>query len=161
MRKSLWCVVVVTFFAGLFAACKDEESLSTTPSISFVSLEPRVIRGASPDDSTFLEFRFADGDADLGVGADATGEEDFFLVDSRDGTVLSFLFPDIADELRDPAKGMTGTAVLIMPAALITPRLDSLHLANGDTLRYEVYVKDRAGHESNHFTTPDLILTTP
>lgn len=157
----LWRSTVVVLFAGMFSACKDEGSLSTTPSIGFISLEPRVIRGANPEDSTFLEFRFTDGDADLGVGSGTTGQDDVFLIDSRDGTELKFLFPDIADELRDPVKGMTGTAVLIMPAAIITPRLDSLHLATGDTLRYEVYVKDRAGHESNRFTTPDLILTPP
>ena len=151
----------VVLVSGALSACKDEGTLSTTPSIGFISLEPRVIRGANAEDSTFLEFRFTDGDADLGVGSAATGQDDIFLIDSRDGTELKFLFPNIADELRDPAKGMTGTVVLIMPAALITPRTDSLHMATGDTLRYEVYVKDRAGHESNRFTTPDLFLTPP
>ncbi len=159
MKNILLRVLAIVLFAGSLAACKDEDPLSATPSIGFVSLEPRVIRGANTEDSTFLEFRFTDGDADLGVGSGSTGQDDMYLVDSRDGTVLSFLFPDIADELRDPAKGMMGTAVLIIPAAIITPRADSLHMATGDTLHYEVYVKDRAGNESNHFTTPDLFLT--
>jgi hypothetical protein len=145
--------------AALFAACKDPEELSPIPSIAFLSLEPRVVQAASSEDTTFLEFRFSDGDADLGVES-STGEHDVFLIDSRDSEVRQLYFPEIADELRDPAKGMTGTAVIILEAALLLPR-DSLHAITGDTLRYEVYVRDRAGHESNRFTTPDIILTPP
>jgi len=145
--------------AGL-ASCKDETPLSTTPSIAFVSLDPRTVKAASSEDTVFLTFRFADGDADLGVGPDAGSEYDVFLIDNRDSTVNQYLFPDIADELRDPAKGMTGTATIIIQAALLRPR-DSLHTVLGDTLKYEVYVKDRAGHESNRFTTPEIFLTPP
>ena len=154
--RPLFALLCATALAG----CKDETPLSTTPSISFVSLEPRTVKAASSEDTVFLTFRFADGDADLGVGADAAGQYDVFLTDSRDSTVSEYLFPDIADELRDPVKGMTGTATLIIQAALLRPR-DSIHTVTGDTLRYEVYVKDRAGHESNRFTTPDIFLTPP
>ena len=146
--------------AAALAGCKDESPLSTTPSIAFVSLDPRTVQAASSEDTVFLTFRFADGDADLGVGGNTPGQYDVFLVDSRDSTLNQYLFPDIDDELRDPAKGMTGTATIIIQAALLRPR-DSLHQVLGDTLQYEVYVKDRAGHESNRFTTPEIFLTPP
>lgn len=148
--------------AAALAGCnKDDAPLSTTPSISFVSLEPRTVKAASSEDTVFLTFRFSDGDADLGVGLDApAGQYDVFLKDSRDSVVNQYLFPDIDDALRDPAKGMTGSATIIIQAALLRPR-DSLHGVLGDTLRYEVYVKDRAGHESNRFTTPEIFLTPP
>jgi hypothetical protein len=152
--SSLLCVVAL-------ASCKDETPRSTTPSISFVSMDPRTVKAASSEDTVFLTFRFSDGDADLGVGANtSTPQYDVFLTDNRDNKVSQYLFPEIADELRDPAKGMTGTATIILQAALLRPR-DSLHTVLGDTLKYEVYVKDRAGHESNRFTTPEIFLTPP
>ena len=159
MNTAVLRIALLLTLTAAFAACKDPESLSKVPSIGFVSLEPRVVKAASSEDTVFLEFRFSDGDADLGVPS-SSGEYDVFLTDSRDSTVRQFLFPEIADELRDPVKGMTGTAVLILDAALLLPR-DSLHTITGDTLHYEVYVRDQAGHESNRFTTPDIILTPP
>ena len=151
---ALLCVVAL-------ASCKDEAPLSTTPSIAFESLDPRTVKAASSEDTVFLTFRFSDGDADLGVGANgSSGQYDVFLIDNRNNQVNQYLFPDIADELRDPAKGMSGTATIILQAALLRPR-DSLHTVLGDTLKYEVYVKDRAGHESNRFTTPEIFLTPP
>lgn len=147
--------------AAALAGCnKDDSPLSTTPSIAFESLDPRTVKAASSEDTLFLTFRFSDGDADLGVGLDASGQYDVFLTDSRDSVVNQYLFPEIDDALRDPAKGMTGTATIIIQAALLRPR-DSLHAALGDTLQYEVYVKDRAGNESNRFMTPEIFLTPP
>jgi hypothetical protein len=153
-RKVVWVLLI-----GTLAACKDPDAVSPIPYISFEELEPRIVKAASSEDTAYLRFRFSDGDADLGVPTQS-GQYDVFLVDSRDGKIREFLFPEIADELRDPTKGMTGSATIILEAALLIPR-DSLHTVLGDTLHYEVYVKDRAGHESNRFITPDIILTPP
>lgn len=151
------------FFAGaaaVFAACKPADPLSPIPSIAFVSMEPRTVQAASSEDKVFLKFNFFDGDADLSVGSASTAS-DVFLIDSRDSSVREMLLPNIEDAMRDPVNGMMGDATLTLEAALLLPRNDSLHLATGDTLRYEVYIRDRAGNESNRFTTPDIFLTPP
>lgn len=106
-------------------------------------------------DTTYLYFGLQDGDADLG-NDDAS---QIFLKDSRFDS-LGFIktpFPIIDKSIEDPTKGLEGTC-LFFPFPQPTPRLDSVHFNTGDTLHYEFYITDRAGHESNHITTHDLII---
>lgn len=149
---------IALFFIMLFAftACKKHSSISSVPSIAFVSMTPDSIKQGSGEDTVYINFRLTDGDADLGNRDPASADYDIYIKDSRNDTFQGYFFPEIAQAVEDPAKGVTGTCVFKLLGALVYCRQDSLHLATGDTTHFELYIKDRAGNNSNHITTPDL-----
>ena len=132
--------------------------LSPIPFIDSVYFGPDSVRAAVIEDTAILIFNFTDGDADL--GNDPNGANyDVFLKDTKDtARHLEFFFPNIPNELRDPDYGMKGTCQILLPSAFLPPRPDSLHMTTGDTVTFEYYIKDQAGHESNHLTTGRLLI---
>ena len=153
--KGFWILTAV-LLCGL-AACKKGNNWSKTPNITLKQLAPNTVRAGNSEDTVFVSFSYTDGDADLGVDPQS-GFYDIYMKDSRDTTVFRYLFPPIEDDMRDPDRGMEGTFTVFVHAAFLLPRQDSLHLATGDTLQYELYIRDRAGHESNRIITPDIYL---
>ena len=137
-------------------ACK-KNTKSNTPAINFVSLTPDSVRAGSNQDTTFLTFGFTDGDGDLGNDP-TSGKFDVFLRDSRDTSIpiTKLFFPPIPDDARDPINGMEGEGRIALRAVYITPRQDTLHKLHGDTLRYDMWVVDQAGHVSDTITTTPL-----
>jgi len=141
------------------AACNKDEELSPVPSILLQALEPREVKAASQD-TVFLQFRFTDGDGDLGVDR-TTGRYDIYLKDRRNDDTLFYTLPDIPDETRDAVTGaLKGTATVLIQTAFLLPR-DSLHAVTGDTLSYEFWIEDRAGNQSNKVITPEIFLLPP
>jgi hypothetical protein len=148
-----------------FVACK-KNTKSPIPEISFIALAPDTIHNGSYKDTAFLSFGFKDGDGDLGRDP-LKGEYDVFLRDSRyvhDTSFVNprFFFPTIPDDARDPINGLEGRGVIALRAFgasySITPRQDTLHKLHGDTLTYQVWVVDQAGHISDTITTSPLYI---
>lgn len=156
MKQFLTGALLFVVLAFLFA-CKKKATGDPVPEIKFIGMTPQSLRGGSSEDTLLLSFRFTDADGDIG-NPYTGGNYDIYLTDSRDSLETGYYFPEIPDEYRDPYNGMKGTTTLVLPGTYILPRQDSLHLELGDTLQYEVYIKDRAGNESNHFTTPLIYL---
>jgi hypothetical protein len=155
--KLLPLLLSMLCLTGIIACKKPSEN--TRPSISFIALTPDTIQGGSNKDTTFLYFGIKDADGDLGNDP-ATGKYDIFLRDSRYKHDTSFpigryFLPYIPEDARDPINGVDGQGVIALRAVYITPRPDTLHKLHGDTLNYQVWVKDLAGN------TSDTIETTP
>lgn len=139
-------------------ACRPEEVVDKVPVIKALEFGPQEVRGGSGEDTVYLSFRFRDGDADLGIDP-ASGDFDVYLTDSRDSSVRGYYLPEIPADVGELQIPLEGTTTILLEAALILPRPDSLHQALGDTLRFSYYLRDRAGNKSEVLTTPDLILT--
>ena len=102
-------------------------------------------------------FKVTDRNGDLGNDP-YKKEFDVFLKDSRDHNETGFPFPDIPNELKNASNGITAFATVKINAGLFLQlRQDR---PDGDTLYYEVYIKDRAGNMSNKLSTP-LIYIAP
>jgi hypothetical protein len=106
-------------------------------------------------DTAYIQFSFSDGDGDIGNDS-VSG---IYFKDSRypDIGFIKADFPDIDPSIEDPKKGLEGTC-LFFPVPTPTPRNDTFHIKHGDTLSYELYIKDRANNESNHIVTKPLIV---
>ncbi len=154
--RAFYCLLFVAL--ALFGACRKEEAVNPVPLIKATSFGPLQVRGGNGEDNVLLRFKFYDGDADLGVDP-ASGDFDIYLTDSRDSSVQGYFIEEIPQGIRDLNIPLDGEATVVLSAALILPRSDSLHQATGDTLRYSYYLRDRAGNKSEVLTTPDLILT--
>jgi hypothetical protein len=148
-------VAVAVCLVIAFGSCKHSTPLSDIPSIRLVSMTPDSVRAGSQD-TVYITFSLADGDADLGNDPNGT-VYDIYMKDSRVDTFQGYFFPTISSDVTDAGKGVEGTCVFKQLAAFLVPR-DSLHMITGDTLFYEIYIKDKAQHESNHITTPKLYI---
>lgn len=138
----------------VFASC-EKNTMSKIPQIS--------LKHAGPDsmyanvDTAYIVFGFADGDADLGNDANTSA---VYVKDKRFDSAgfIKYDFPDIDPNIEDPKKGITGTGYVILMSPPVVPRSDTLHMTFGDTTSFEMYITDRAGNESNHITTNQIIV---
>ncbi|MBX2907489.1 MAG: hypothetical protein KF744_15700 [Taibaiella sp.] len=147
------------FLSGLslfaLSSC-EKNTMSKIPQIKLEGFGPEIRTVGK--DTTTLAFSLTDGDADLGVNIQA-GSYDIFINDKRfDTGFAGYYFPAISNEVKDPQKGLKGTCYFFFTPDLLLPRLDSVHLKDGDTTHFELYIVDRAGNKSNHITTPDVYM---
>jgi len=147
-------IFLVLLTAGLASCAKKPGRYANEPYIEYKGRWPDSIRSGSGEDTVFISFRFTDGDADLGNDA-SSGNYDIFATDSRDATLYSYLFPNIPDQIRNPEKGMEGTCTFYILAAFLTLRPDH---PDADTVSFSIYIKDRAGNQSNTIQTDPVYI---
>jgi hypothetical protein len=146
---ALFIVVLLTI-----ASCQKTNDVSNIPQISSLSVKPNMVKAGSSSDTVYLSFHFKDGDADLGINTSGT-VYDIYLVDSRDSDTSGYFFPDINSSVENPSTGIDGNCTVKLLAAFLIPRSTR---PNGDTLRYQVFIKDRALNTSNVLVTPDIYI---
>jgi len=149
-------VAFIFIISAASTACQ-KNTVSKIPQIRFQSMTPDSIKAADVLDTVNITFFLEDGDADLGNNPYDT-VYDIYIRDSRVDTFKGYFFPSISQEAEDATKGISGYCTFQQLGALLLPRQDSMHIKNGDTLYYEIYIKDRAKHESNHIYTPKLYI---
>ena len=147
--KSVRYIALVILVTLLLPSC-EKNSVSKVPFISLIAFAPDTAMIVNID-TCYFYFNIVDGDADI-AGPDDTVSE-IYLKDSRDSSGFQKNpFPNIDVSIEDPKKDLEAKC-LFFPFPWPVPRSDSLHAHTGDTLYYELYIKDRAGHESNHIIT--------
>ncbi len=162
-------------FSGwvLFFSCRKIESYPEIPSIEFKSftLSDSIVVIDSMGNwgkTGELIFGFVDGDGDIGLpppdstSKDTTNYNLFFtLYEKLDGefakvdeddlaTLLNYRIPFI--EMEGQNKTLKGEIKVELSYYLIHGRLEY------DTIMYEFYIIDRALHQSNVETTPEIPL---
>ena len=146
-------ILLISLFAiAGFSAC-EKNTVSKIPNITFTAASQALRVNL---DTMVIQFSIVDGDADIGNDT-LSG---IYWKDSRfDSAGFSRAdFPAIDKDVEDPKKGMQASCTFF-PVPQPTPRFDSIHVIFGDTFTYEFYVQDRAGHKSNHITTPPIIIS--
>lgn len=148
----IWSIAAVVGCV-LFASC-EKNTMSKIPQISLKYAGPDSMRANV--DTAFIVFNFTDGDADLSGDTSSA----VFIMDKRfesDG-YIRYDFPEIDPNILDPKKGVTGTGYVILMSPPVVPRTDTVHMTFGDTTSFEMYITDRAGNQSNHITTGQIIV---
>ncbi|MBP8959900.1 MAG: hypothetical protein KBG40_05690 [Bacteroidales bacterium] len=138
-------------------SCKKIEKLPPEPAISFISFEifdTVDILGNSSKGGRLL-FDFEDGDGDLGLWP-----QDYLLESDTINLFLTLLRKSGVDIIPAPADDP------LKPSGYRIPYMENsgqnkiqkgtikitfiyLFYSKSDTIYYEFYIKDRAGHESN------------
>ena len=156
--------LIILFSLFFVFACRKDDPTPVPPVIEFVDARLSADRSFS-----IVRFDFVDDDGDLGLGQNENmGEQAFNLfvdyfekengvwvlrspiitfnnTDNQfDTTTLNLRIPFIENETNTKLEGETS--------------VDLLYNFNADTFRYEIYIKDRALHESNRITTSELFL---
>ena len=161
MKNYLLHILFVSLLFSMIQ-CVNAPNYPDEPVIEFLEFsKDSLFQGSLNSDSLFLKFSFTDGDGDFGNEADDT-EQNIFIIDNRTG-----LFHDQFKSPLIPKQGSNNGIVGEVTIRLFTtcclfpegiPACDNPPQYPYDTLSFEIFVVDRAGNESNHIVTEDLIL---
>lgn len=139
--------ILLIFLSLLLFSCKEPEEVGPVPEIEFVNVTPQNVHEYT--DSLVFTISYRDGDGDL--GENTPGAENFFLADSRNNVIYKFRIPQLAPD---------GASIIIEGNLNVT--LANTAIINGsasETFTYSIYVKDRAGNQSNTVTSLPVTVT--
>lgn len=160
MKKQFFQTMGFALFLLALGHCIQPPDYPKEPVIAFKNMTRSVLRqGTGTSDTTHVTITFTDGDGDLGD----TDSLNVFVIDGRDQFLKSkFRIPFIPEE--GVGNGISGeitlrlnTSCCIFPGNVLPPCSPSTDFPT-DTLRYIIYIKDRAGHESNRIETGEIVL---
>ena len=126
--------------------CKKEEAISNTPSLKFLSISPNP--AVKYQDEVVIKVEYTDGDGDL--GENTPDVKNLFVTDSRNNVTSQFRINQLGPDSKVIIRGTLD--VVLPPQSFV----DDNHSSESAT--YTVYVKDRAGNESNHVTTSAITI---
>jgi len=140
-------------FIILFTSCflffffkKDKPVASDTPEISFVSATPSTVTEYA--DSLVLTISYKDGDGDL--GENNPNVKNMFVTDNRIGITYPFRIQQLTP---------SGSSISIQGELnAVINNLAITDGSNSQTATFTIYVKDRAGNQSNSVTSSTITI---
>lgn len=146
--------MAVLALVAISSCTKSKKSSGNVPKIQFIGLSGNTIKAGSSQ-VIYINFSFSDGNGDLG-NKPSSGNYDIYTKDSRnDSSDVNYFFPQDLPNNVEAGQEVSGVCNLGLLGAFVLLRPDR---PDRDTVRYEIYIKDRAGNESNRFTTPDIYI---
>jgi hypothetical protein len=133
--------IVLLLLSSALISCKKDEAFTFEPSIEFKSISPGTIKEYR--DSVVITISYLDRNGDL--GENETEVPNAFVKDLRNNLTYSFRIRQLAPEASIAIQG--NLSIVIPQVALVNST------ATSESATFEVYVKDRAGLESNKITT--------
>ena len=161
--------IFFSLLALCLSSCYKEPNFEMTPAIEFEAITKDIrldqFTGAKKD-SIIVSIKFKDGDGDLGLnseerGTDAKQPNYNYVVKSYrkiKGTFTAFNTPETlsgfyprlkTDDKNGPIEGILRYRIEIETAFWPVKK---------DTVKFEVYIKDRAGNQSNTIETTPIVL---
>ncbi len=168
--------IAILFTLLLSFGCKKEDPVPVAPVITFV--EANV---ASNNASAVVKLEFLDEDGDLGLKQEENvGKQDYnVFVDyyeklngdwvlkspiivwtkdithplggTYDTSITNLRFPFLENEAQRALQGEIKLDLILDAGKFVVS-------SGPDTIKYDIYIKDRAFHKSNVITTTDLIV---
>ena len=130
------------------AACKKDEEPNVVPEITFNGVDKTTIQQFSGP-LTF-NIGYKDGDGDLGSNTD--GVHNLYIKDRRNNLVYPFRVQNLS-----PANGeqvsIQGSLNVEFAPVVLTDSVPS------QSVVFEIYITDRAGHVSNTVNSPQIHIT--
>jgi hypothetical protein len=133
--------IILLLLSSAIMSCKKDEAFTFEPSIEFKSISPGTIKEYK--DSVVITISYLDRNGDL--GENETEIPNAFVKDLRNNLLYSFRIRQLAPEASIAIQG--NLSIVIPQVGLVNSNSSS------ETATFEVYVKDRAGLESNKITT--------
>jgi|OpeIllAssembly_1097287.scaffolds.fasta_scaffold463178_2 hypothetical protein len=167
LSKILLILLIPVLF--VFQACLEKVEFPIEPAIKFNGFA-KIIDSTGIDNRGILEISYQDGDGDIGLTERDTlppYDYNFFV---RYFEKINGQFEEVFIKFYNNETGEYDTINMNARIPLLTPAgknkaikgiiQDTLYINNysspNDTIRFEVYIMDRALHESNHVTTPEI-----
>lgn len=140
--------------------CASPPDYPIEPVITYKSMTKNHLKQSAFNiDSLSITFSFTDGDGDIGTN-DSTLS--LFVIDTRDGNEFSkYKLPYVSEQ--GTSNGISGEVQFVIyttccyyPNGAPPCKPSTIHPT--DTVIYNIYMKDRAGHKSNIIKTDPIIL---
>lgn len=140
--------LLLALVSGLFlSSCKKSSQPSVVPAIEYKSVNSSTVKQF--DGSLVFTIHYKDGDGDLGENnADV---KNLFLVDNRIGITYKYRIQQLSPD--GSTIPIEGNLDVTLSAVALT---DTLLTQQNAT--FSIYVTDRAGHESNHVTSGNIVI---
>jgi hypothetical protein len=162
MRKGLLFGVVVV----MFSSCLKKQDFPNRPDLELIGVFSNPAALNANDSLGFVKFNFTDGDGDLGLSAgDTLGQfapdEQYYYnlfihyFEKRNGVYEEFVTPLPLHVRFKRLEAVGGSGAL---EGEMDVRYFSRPGSPYDTIRYEMYIVDRALQHSDTIITPDIIL---
>jgi hypothetical protein len=167
--KKIYAMNFILKYASLavfllaWAACTKAPQYPIEPVLTFKGFSKNTMKQNLNRASDYIDIviNFTDGDGDLGNKEDGA-KEDVFVYDIRDKVVSdNYKVPFVAPQ--GNGNGINGEMTLRLfttcckfPDGSIPCTPSTTYLS--DTLRYKIWIKDRAGHKSNELEIPYIFL---
>lgn len=145
-RNILYSAFVLTSLA--WTACKKEKIDLTDPVPTILSVTVSPTNVVEYQDSIVFTIAYRDGDGDL--GENSPDAHNLFLVDNRINVTEEFRIRELAPEGAEIP--ITGTLRLVLRNTGITDG------SSQQTVDYTLYLRDRAGNESEHVVTDPITV---
>jgi len=160
-----WLLLVV-FVGLLVSSCKKPDTYPITPEIAYKSFE-KIPSSTGIDDKAYLTITFTDGDGDIGLKNSDTlppynvnGKYYYnFFIDYYELQGDTFVKIDlpITNNSRIPYIEPNLAELGIKGEIQIELYINNI-MSSADSIRYELYIVDRALHKSNVITTPSFYV---
>lgn len=142
------------------SACLNPPEYPIEPQIEYLRMTKNfMVQNQLNTDSLLLTIGFTDGDGDIGLDG---GGFDLFITDTRDNFMPpAYRIPKVPEQ--GIGNGISGEiSFIIYTTCCFFPNGQDPCTPSAsypvDTLSYLVYIKDRAGHQSNIIETPPILL---
>lgn len=164
MKKNKFLILFISInFILLHYSCVKEEDISEIPQIEYISFT-KLVNNKGVNDKGILKFSFKDKDGDIGFDAEDTiAPHDYNLFityyEYYQGNFKEKIFSDttIKPHARIPNITPKGQNKMIKGEIEIEIYINDYNLSEPyDTLYLEVFIRDRALHQSNTIKT-DII----
>jgi len=139
--------IIYLFAIVLLFSCEKEQVISDTPIIEFKSISPTTVQEYSDD--IIITISYSDGNGDL--GENNPDIHNLFVEDNRNGIVYQFRIPYLAPDNNSIA--IEGDFNITINGSGITDTSLS-----SQQVKYNIYVTDRAGNNSNTITTSTITI---
>lgn len=157
MFRSIYFLIIVLFIT--FFSCTQAPDFPVEPVISNFRLNKSILlQGLEKQDSIQFIIDFTDGDGDLG----SNDSLNIFILDNRDNSTFEqFQIPFIPEAGAN--NGIQGTITAYANSTCCTfpnqqPPCTPSEEYPTNELTFTIYIKDRAGNESNHLESPVITL---
>jgi len=143
-------ILFIACISLLAFGCEDDKiEYDSTPEIGIISVSPVVVNEFQDDITVVISY--TDGDGDLGENDPTINN--LFVIDNRINITQSFRIPQLSPNGSNIA--IQGQLDVVIPGTGIT---------DGSTQQqatFTIFVKDRAGNESNRVTTQAITIKKP
>lgn len=167
--RTLQHFLLLSTLIALAVSCIQPPDYPIEPVIEYLGVSKASLQqGQGVEDTVLVVIGFTDGDGDIGSFNQSSGQValDLFFTDQRTGiTVETFSMPFVPE--LGVTNGISGeiTVRLFTTCCIFPPWVNDASAPcqpslqyPADTLVYEIYIKDRAGNESNRIETEPIIL---
>ena len=159
----MYRVILFILFIAI-CACTDAPEFDDVPALTYNGILNNTFAQSIDTDTAFILFTITDANGD--IGQNSLGTPSMFFTDELDGFELQpFTLPKISDQGTGKGIEMDVTLFFRVIKGDVCCRYPD---GSGgcvpssqnplDSLFYDVYVKDHAGHESNHVRVGPIYL---